>query len=114
MNQIYLNNPILKVLRRMLRVLKVKVIIQKKKKNFLQVENASISCALPRKYTKRSVQGSKKTNIAFSVKIVMKIITITFIVNFVSKFTRIVVRMRMMINGSAVIIAKGGYLISYT
>ena len=113
MNQISLNNPILKVLRKMLKVLRVKAIILKKKKNFLQVENASISYALQRKYTKKFDLESKRINIVFSVKIVMKIIIITFIVNFANKYTRIVVRIRMMINGSAVIIAKDGYFILY-
>lgn len=110
-NQTYQSNRIRRVwiIRMVLKVLKVKVIIHKKNKNFFpQVENASINYVPPRKYTKKSDQEQNKINIVFSAKIAMKIITIIFIANFVNKFTQILVKMKTMTNGLAVIIAKDG------
>jgi len=78
------------------------------KKKCLQVENVLTNYVPAKKYTKKYVQEYKKINIVFSAKIVMKIISTIFIVNFVSKYTQTIAKMRMTINGLDVIIVKDG------
>lgn len=76
-----------RVRRKMARRATTKVTI-KEKKTCQQVDDASISYALQKKYTKKSDLGSNKTSTAFSVKIAMKTTLVTSSVNFASKFIR--------------------------
>lgn len=102
-NQIFLNVPRAKRRKKMIRV------IHKESKNCRQVENVLINFAPQKKFTKRFVRGYKTINTVSFVKIVMKITTTIFTVNFVSKFTRIIVKIKTMTNGLDAIIAKDGY-----
>lgn len=71
----------------------------REKKTSQQVENASINCALPKKYTKRSGLGFNKTNTASFAKIVMRTTITISIASFASRSIRIIVKMKMMTNG---------------
>lgn len=77
-----------------------------------RVVNVLIRCAVLRRYLRRYVRELRRTSIDFSVRVVTRIILITCIVSFVSRFTLIIVRMRMMINGLDVIIVRDGYVIA--
>jgi hypothetical protein len=69
------------------------------KKTCLQVEDASISYALQKKSTRKSVHESNRTNIVFSAKTVMKTILATFSASFANKFTQSTARMKTTTSG---------------
>ena len=72
-------------------------------------ENASISYAIRRKFTKRSDQGYKWVNTVFYVNHVMKTTWVTSTVSSVSKFIRIMTQKnKISINGLDAIIASDG------
>jgi hypothetical protein len=79
--------------------LHVNKVIQKEKRKFQTVVNVLTSCVAIKKFTKRFVLELKRINIDSFAKIAMRIISIIFIVNFVNRYTRIIVRTKMMISG---------------
>ena len=85
-------------------------VMMRKRMKGQRVEGVLTNCALQRKFSKRLDRESRKINTDFSVKFAMRIITITFTVNFVSRSTQRMGKMRMTTNGLDVTIVKDGYL----
>jgi hypothetical protein len=78
------------------------------KKNYLVVENVSISSALPKRYTKRSGQRCRTTSIGSSAKTVTKTTSTAFTANSANRFTPTIRKTTTMIGGSAVTTASDG------
>jgi len=78
------------------------------KESCLPAESASISYALPKKYTKRFGQKCRITNTDFSAKTATKTTTTLSTVNSASRSTPTATKTRMTISGSAAITAKDG------
>jgi len=74
-----------------------------------QAVNVSIKCVVLKRSIRKFVQELRRTNTDSSAKTVMKIISTIFTANSVNRFTPTAVRIKMMTNGSAVIIVKDGY-----
>jgi hypothetical protein len=82
--------------------------MNKGRRNYLQVENASINYAHPKRYIKKSDRESNRINTAFSVKTAIKIILITSIVSFANKFILITDKTKTMTSGLVAIIVSAG------
>lgn len=94
------------------RVRKKKKVLMKammrERKIYQQVENASISCARPKRFTKKYDLELKRTSIVSFARIATKTTKIIFTVSSVSRSTQIIAKIKMTISGLAVTTVNAG------
>jgi hypothetical protein len=105
-NQIYHNPQKAQKVRKNKRVLMKAM--KKESRICLQAVNALINSALQRRSIRKLDREWKRINIDFFARIAIKTTTTIFIVSFVSKYIQITAKMKMMINGLAVITVNAG------